>query len=140
MITSTISVILSLKPSNMIFTLNHLFSTYGNDSTDDLDDATDAVKKMQFSVTDPLTKLYTAIEDLEQLGQATESPFLPAQQIRIALRVIKSANDYTKGLLDWCERPIPEHRWLNLKAHFICAKVLLKNVETVRCVTLLFKR
>jgi len=83
---------------------------------------------MQFSVTDSLTKHYTVIEDLEQLGQAVESPFLPVELIRIALRVIKFTNDYTKELSDWYERPIAEQTWLHLKAHFIRAKGILKKM------------
>ena len=111
------------------FILDHLFTRYGEVSTDELDDATDAAKKMQFSVTDPLTKLYTTIEDLDQLAQAANSPFLPTQLLRIAIRILKSTNDYTKGLSDWYERPVHEQTWPNFKTHFVQAKALLQKVR-----------
>ena len=87
------------------------------------------VRKMEFTVSDPLTKLWKEIEDIEQLSTAASSPYSQRQLINIALHVIKSTNDFQQGLHDWYNLPVVNQTWLRLKQHFQTARRNLKKMR-----------
>ena len=74
--------------------LEHLFTNYGEVEATTLITECDRVKTMKFTVQSQLTSLYTAIEDLAELGQAAHNPFNPEQQVELALKIIKSTGAY----------------------------------------------
>ena len=84
---------------------------------------------MQFTVSDPLTKLWKEIEGIQQLSTAASSPYSQQQLINIALHVIKDTRDYQQGLNDWYTLPAMNQTWLRLKGHFQTACRNLKKGE-----------
>ena len=122
---TTTNTILATVP----FILSHLFTNYGEIEPDSVTDKESNVRKMQFTVADPLTKLWKEIEDIEQLNTAASSPYSQQQLINIALHVIKSTNDFQQGLHDWYNLPAANQTWLRLKQHFQTARRNLKKMR-----------
>ena len=83
---------------------------------------------MDFTTADPLTKVYKAVEDLEQLSIAANSRYSPSQLIAMALHVIKNTNDFRRPLEDWYALPLIQQTWLNLKTHFQKARKYTRKV------------
>ena len=84
---------------------------------------------MEFNVSDPLTKLWKEIEDIEALSIAAASPYSQQQLINLALYVIKSTRDYERGINDWYALPTGAQIWLGLKTHFQTARKIWKKWE-----------
>ena len=84
---------------------------------------------MQFTVADPLIKLWKEVENIEQISIAASSPYSQQQVINIALHVIKATNDYQQGLHDWYGLPAVNQTWLRLKQHFQTARRNLKKIR-----------
>ena len=73
--------------------------------------------------------MWKQIEDIEQLSQASNSPYSMAQLMNIALHVIKATNDYERVLGDWYTVPLAGQNGLALKTYFQNAHRILKNVR-----------
>ena len=58
--------------------LQYLFTNYGEVQPEVIKEAEHAIEDMAFTVSDPLTKLYTKIEDLTDLANVT-SPYTNTQ-------------------------------------------------------------
>ena len=121
----TTNTILATVP----FILNHLITNYGEIEPDTLSEKEQLVRKMQFTVSDPFTKLWKQIEDIGQLSTAENSPYTQNQLVNIALHVIKSTNDYERGLSDWYALPTVNQTWLTLKQHFQKARRDLRKMR-----------
>ena len=109
--------------------LRHLLTNYGEIDPDGPTDKESQIRKMAFTIADPLTKLYKEVEDLEQLSIAANSRYTRTQLINIALQVIKGTNDYTRALEDWYCLPLLNQTWINLKSHFQEARRTMKKVR-----------
>lgn len=86
---------------------------------------------MIFSVQDRLKKLYTAVEDLQELDKATTMPFTKAQLVEIALGVLKRTGDYELTIENWYVSNTPARNWLGLKTHFNNVRRLLRKARGV---------
>ena len=84
---------------------------------------------MTFLVTDPLTKLYTPIEEIQELGKAAKLAYTPEQLIKIGLTVLKRTSAYDTALNDWYKKPATAQTWVNFKTHFQAAQKLLKKIR-----------
>ena len=60
--------------SSIPFILAHLITNYGEIEPENVTEKELNVRKMDFTVADPLTKLYKEVEDLEALSKASASP------------------------------------------------------------------
>lgn len=85
--------------------LDHLFAMYGYIDSDTVTDEEEEIKNMPFSVSDPLTRLYKAIENLDQLSRAAQEPKTEKQRLSIGLKVLKNTNDYQKAIEAWYALP-----------------------------------
>ena len=61
--------------------------------------------KMEFTVADPLTKLWKEIEDIEALSIVSGSPYTHYQLVNIYLHVIKSTHDIKRVINYWYTLP-----------------------------------
>ena len=113
--------------STIHFILTHLITNYGDIEPESVTQKEVTVRKMDFTVADPLTKLWKEVEDLEALSIASASPYTQQQLVNIALQVIKSTRDYERGINDWYALPVANQNWLRLKAHFQTACQALKK-------------
>ena len=120
---TTTNTILSSIP----FILNHLITNYGEIEPDTVTDKEMSVRKMDFTVADPLTKLWKEVEDIEALSIAASAKYSEQQLVNIALHVIKSTRDFERGLNDWYVLPTQNQTWLHLKTHFQSARRNLKK-------------
>lgn len=66
------------------------------------------MKEIDFTIRDPLIKLYNEIEELERLDTASTLSS-PEQLINIVIQIIKKTNDYKDGFNDWYELPVAVH-------------------------------
>ena len=57
---------------NISTILEFLFTNYGYIDSITVADKTDEIKNMAFAITDPLTRLYKAVEDLAELATAAQ--------------------------------------------------------------------
>ena len=92
--------------------LDHLFATYGYIDSNTVSDEVDKIKNMTFNVTDPLKRLYKAIENLDQLAHAAQKPKTEKQRLAIGLKVLKITNDYQKCIDEWYALPEVQQTWL----------------------------
>ena len=98
--------------------LNHLFTTYGYITPEELSEHQEKLCAKVFDIEQPLIILFNELEELQQVACAALNPYTDTQMVNIALRLIKNLNDFEKGLTSWFERPVQEHTLLNLKTHF----------------------
>jgi len=85
------------------------------------------IQKLNFTISDPFTKLWKEVEDIKKLSTAAASPYSQAQLINIALHIIKASNDFQRGLSNWYTLPSAGQTWLSLKTHFQTARQNLKK-------------
>ena len=85
--------------------IDHLFTNYGIIEQEDLEDETDKIASMNYDIEEPLTILFSTIEDLEQLAIAAFDPFTVKQLIDIGLKILKRCGDFTDALKAWYENP-----------------------------------
>ena len=97
---------LYLKPyrdstSNKITTpirtiITDLIKTYGAINQEELEEKEMALKERIFDITQPLVHLFTAVEDLMELAEASDTPFTEKQQINLGVRLIKNLGEMEK--------------------------------------------
>ena len=92
--------------SPISFILAHLITNYGEIEPDTVTEIETNVQKLNFTISDPFTKLWKEVKDIKQLSTSGTSSYYQTQLINIALHVIKSANNYQRGLIDWYALPI----------------------------------
>ena len=61
-------------PDDIPTILQHLFTNYDYVDLDTIADKENDVKSMEFSIADPLTRLYKAVENLQQFADAGGEP------------------------------------------------------------------
>ena len=111
--------------------LNHLFTKYGKVDADTLALKEKNVREHQYNVQDPLVTIYKEIEDLEQLGKASNNPYLPSQLINFALQVIKNTGDFEEGQKGWHAKEAVDKTWINFMSHFDKEHQALREVRGV---------
>ena len=79
-------------------------------------------------MTEPLSKIYQEIENLQNLEEAS-IPYMQDQLIDIALAINKCTGDFQTGLQDWYKLLRNGRTWMALKAHFQQARNNLKQVR-----------
>ena len=109
--------------------LDYLFTRYGQVEPDLLEETTEKVQWMDYSLSDPLITIFTKIEELEQLAIAANNPFTDSQKVQLGLAIIKRTHDFEKGLEKWYDRPTIQHTWVHFKTHFENAHTLLRKLR-----------
>ena len=109
--------------------LEHLFNNYGDIDADAITEKETEIRNMTFTISDPLSKLYKQIEDLDQLSTAAGAPYSQRQLTNIAIHIIKKTNDYQRALEDWYSKPLDTQTWPNLKTHFQTARKSIRQLR-----------
>ena len=107
--------------------LDFLFTNFGEVESGTLIAEHGRVREMKFTIQDQLPTLYTAIEDLAELGRAARNPFTPEQLVDIALTVLKNTGDFQQAILEWYQLPLVDQTYPRLKTHFNRHRRLLKK-------------
>ena len=78
--------------------LAHLMRCYRTVEANMTSDKEQQVREMQYNFQDPLVKIFTEVEDLQQLGLATNNTNSRNQLIAFALQIIKGTRDFEDGM------------------------------------------
>ena len=109
--------------------LDYLFTNYGVITEDTLEDEKQNTRNMEFTIATPLTKMYKAVEDLQQLGIAAHTPFSDGQLVQIGIHIIKQTGDFHQALLNWYALPRVNQTWNTFKTHFQNERRALRKVR-----------
>ena len=107
----------------------YLFQCYGNVTQVTLDTEERKVKNMTYLLTDPINNVFQAVQDLGQLADAAQNPFLDRQLLEIGLHIIRNTHNFELAQIQWNQKPIADKTWANFKIHFVEA---LTQLELVR--------
>ena len=81
--------------------IQHLFDNYVQVRQTTLNEHEHGVKTIFYTLTEPLSTVFTQIEDIGMLAKAAKNPYLEIQLVKIAMNIIKSTNDFEKVQADW---------------------------------------
>ena len=79
---------------------DHLYTAYGDITSEALREREEKVRSMSYTLTEPLTNIFTEVENLQKLGIAAGLTYTPEQLKEIALGIIKRTGDLQEGLSD----------------------------------------
>lgn len=96
--------------------LNHLDTTYGTVTPDDLTANTNNMNR-QWDPTQPIEDLWNQIKDCQAYAEPHD-PISNAHAIRAAINNLEASGVFTEALRKWRDRPIVEHTWDRLTADF----------------------
>jgi hypothetical protein len=111
-----------------IFT--HLITCYGDVDPMSLMKWEDKVRNLIWNINDPPVNMFNKIEYLIKLAKAAQMPKTQAQIANLGLAVRTWSRKRT-ALLTWYGRPVLEHTWVNIKAHFTAAQRQLKQIRGI---------
>ena len=75
-------------------------TTYGAISDEELDEKEANLKTRIFDITQPMVHLYQAVEDLQELALASNSPFSEQQCLALGLCLVKNLQELKKHKRD----------------------------------------
>ena len=78
--------------------LTHLFQCHGFITPEVLAENSTQVKKLQYTVTEPLVAVYNTVEELKLMVDAASNPFAREQIISICTQIIINTHDFKDGL------------------------------------------
>ena len=96
--------------------LEHLDTTYGVVTSDDLQDNEDAMDKV-WSPTQPLEDLWNQILACKKYAEPHD-PISDKKMIRSAIANLESSGVFSHGLTKWREKDTATQTWTNLLTHF----------------------
>jgi len=109
--------------------LNHLDSTYGTVTPDDLARNFDRLTA-PWSANAPIEELWDQIRIARTIAEGLDTITEPTA-IRAATKILEDTGVFTQALLDWRKRPSAEHTMANLLSHFNAA-----DKERLRALTI----
>ena len=74
----------------------HLFENYGQVRKTVLNGNEHSVKVSFYTLPEPLSTIFTKIEDLRMLEKAAKKPYSDRQIVEIAMNIISNTNDFEK--------------------------------------------
>ena len=87
-----------MKP--VLEVIRHIFENYGQVRQTLLNEHSQSVKKIVYTLTEPLRTVSAQIKDIQML-EKEKIPYSDIQLIKKALNIIKNTNDFEKGKANW---------------------------------------
>ena len=109
--------------------LAELFTTYGAITEEQLTEKEMSLRAHIFDITQPLVELYNAVEELQEIAIASQSPYTDKQLVALGMKLIRNMNDYEKARGKWMTKPNADKTWSNFKTHFDEAYQYLINLR-----------
>ena len=109
--------------------IDHLYTTYGNITSEDLSANEERMKKT-WDPTTPIEVLFAQIDDGTAFAISGDDPFSDAQLVRFAYNNVDSNQRMPLATRDWRLRPRAEHTWNNFKTAFKSAHLDLRLCTT----------
>ena len=120
---------ITMTVSDILYT--HLFPSYGLVTAEKLMQEQRAVEDYMYDPRDPITDVYTAIDDLLDLADTAGSPFTQAQALKMGFEIIKRTGMFTDGLKQWISRPANQRTWTNFKVAMTTERDNLKKLGSL---------
>ena len=98
--------------------LQYLYEFYGEVTRDDLKIVERDVENMNYTLQQPPTVIWKAIDDLQRLAIAAKRKYTDEQLVDLGLSIIKTTHDFEKGQDEWIDKPTNDKTYTNLKKHF----------------------
>ena len=112
--------------------MDHLYAIYGDIDPQKLQEEEEKVKQLVYDVSLPPDTVYMAIEDLMDMGEASNAPFTQRQAVNMAYNIISRTGRFTENIREWLRRPIIQQTWINFKRHFSAAHKELKKLGALQ--------
>ena len=109
--------------------LETLYDQYGQVRRQDLKIVEREVENLTYDLTQPLSVIWKAIDDLQKLAIAAKLKYSDEQLVQLGLSIIQSTHDFEKGQDEWIDKPDEDKTYTNLKKHFNKA---LKKLQQIR--------
>jgi hypothetical protein len=110
--------------------LQHLFSTHGKITPQQVKAKESAVLNMHYDISQPVDTVFNAIDDLADLSEQALSPMTAQQMIDLAYVIFARQTVLQQDLRSWKRRPSPERTWINMREHFREAQSDLSSLPT----------
>ena len=98
--------------------IERLFSRYGKVTATDVDKAELEVKKHPYHLSDPITDVFEAVDDLVHLAEKANCPYTDAQKLKFGMTIIRNTHDFEEAQKAWHAKPDADKTWANFKTHF----------------------
>jgi hypothetical protein len=100
--------------------LDHLFKTYGNITSVDLDINFDPMRRA-WDPQQPVESLFKQIQDCPDYSEAGGVPIGPSHQINVGYAKIFETGQFMSACRRWNEKPATEKTWTHFKSHLAAA-------------------
>jgi hypothetical protein len=108
--------------------LDHLFGTYGNITTVDLEINFEHMRR-SWDLQQPLESLFKQIQDCADYYEAGGVLIGHPQQINVGYAKIFAAGNFMSACRRWNEKPLADKTWAQFKAHFSAARRQHKQMQ-----------
>ena len=98
--------------------LEVLYTRYGQVRRQDVKNKERDVENMNYDLSQPLTNVWKAIDDLQKLAKAAKMEYTGKQLTAMGLSVIKNTHDFERGIYDWEAKAEADKTYENLQSHF----------------------
>jgi hypothetical protein len=111
-----------------IYMLDHLFETYGNITSVDLDINFEHMRRT-WDPQQPVETLFKQIQDCVGYLEAGGVPIGPSQQIKVGYAEICATGHFMRACHRWNEKPAADKTWTHFKSHFTAAHRQHKQMQ-----------
>jgi hypothetical protein len=108
--------------------LDHLFETYGNITSVDLDINFENMRRA-WDPQQPVKTLFKKIQDCADYSEAGGVPIGPSQQINVGYTKILTAGHFMSACRCWNDKPAADKTWNHFKSHFAAAHHQHKQMQ-----------
>jgi hypothetical protein len=116
--------------SNIRAVLQHLFSTHGKITPQQVKAKESATYHMHYDISQPVDTVFNAIEDLTDLAEHANSPLSAQQMIDLAYVIFAKQPILQQDLRLWNRKPFIDRTWANMLLHFREAQNDLNTLST----------
>jgi hypothetical protein len=111
-----------------IYMLDHLFETYGNITSVDLEINLEHTRRV-WDPQQPVESLFKQIQDCADYSEAGGVPIGPSQQINVGYAKIFATGHFMSACHPWNEKPAAEKTWTHFKSYFAAAHRQYKQMK-----------
>ena len=106
---------------------DHLFSTYGDVTPQDLRELTARVEGLSYPPQEPVDTIFSEIDDLATIANYAKASLTSFQKINMAYIYFQKCGIFKSALTKWDESPDDAKTWLSFKEHFRAAHKAMKR-------------
>lgn len=116
-------------PSDVRAIFLQLFRVYGKIKPEHIMNEKNKVETFSFNISEPIDDVFNRIDDLAELAELAERPFTDKQLTDFGFIIFNRQRAFRDDVRSWLKRPIEEHTYVNLRAHFTDAHVELRAID-----------